>query len=228
MLRTARSHTPEGCLTLRFDPRRFPPKPAACYRASWQLPGPDLPRQAMTSLAPDHDIIDLRTGRTSLKTRWRLQNLVGLSLVRGTSRSSASRAARAPAAPRRPRREPLSASAWRTHWYAAPPGGCRGPWRYARSGDRIQHKTHRALAQLIRIFFGAGIRQKLTPGHPGLAWGSEPGLAGVAPAFILWPDHSQSYVDGPRSDVERPSAKRAGMPAWLASWARAARSGAPL
>jgi hypothetical protein len=49
-LRTARSHTPEGCLTLRFDPGRFPPKPAACYRASWQLPGPDPPRQATTSL----------------------------------------------------------------------------------------------------------------------------------------------------------------------------------
>jgi hypothetical protein len=51
MLRTARSHTPEGCLTLRFDPARFPAKPAACYRASWQLPGPDLPRQATTSLS---------------------------------------------------------------------------------------------------------------------------------------------------------------------------------
>ena len=25
---------PEGLLTLRFDPGRFPPKPAACYRAS--------------------------------------------------------------------------------------------------------------------------------------------------------------------------------------------------
>jgi hypothetical protein len=49
-LRTARSHTPEGCLTLRFNPGRFPPKPAACYRAPWQLPGPDLPRQATTSL----------------------------------------------------------------------------------------------------------------------------------------------------------------------------------
>jgi hypothetical protein len=51
MLRTARSHTPKGCLTLRFDPARFPAKPAAYYRASWQLPGPDLPRQATTSLS---------------------------------------------------------------------------------------------------------------------------------------------------------------------------------
>jgi hypothetical protein len=66
-LRTARSHTPNGCLTLRFDPRRFHPKPAACYRASWQLPGPDLPRQATTSLSLNHDvlIIDLQqSGRT--------------------------------------------------------------------------------------------------------------------------------------------------------------------
>jgi hypothetical protein len=62
MLRTARSHTPTGCLTLRFDPGRFPPKPAACYRASWQLPGPDPPRQATTSLSLNHDvlIIDLQ------------------------------------------------------------------------------------------------------------------------------------------------------------------------
>ena len=57
MLRTARSH-PEGCLTLRFDPRRFPPKSAACYRASWQLRGPDPPRLATTSLSLDHDLHD--------------------------------------------------------------------------------------------------------------------------------------------------------------------------
>src|SRR4051794_24241406 len=49
-LRTARSHTPKGCLTLRFDPRRFHPKPAACYRASWQQPGPDLPRTMSRAL----------------------------------------------------------------------------------------------------------------------------------------------------------------------------------
>ena len=67
MLRTARSHTPKGCLTLRFDPARFHAKPAACYRASWQLPGPDLPRQATTSLSLNHDglFIDLQqSGRT--------------------------------------------------------------------------------------------------------------------------------------------------------------------
>ena len=71
-LRTARSHTPNGCLTLRFDPGRFPPKPAACYRASWQLPGPDSHRQATTSLMLDHDLkrIDLQpSGRTPVARR---------------------------------------------------------------------------------------------------------------------------------------------------------------
>ena len=31
-------------------PARFQATPPACYRASWQLPGPDFHRQAMTSL----------------------------------------------------------------------------------------------------------------------------------------------------------------------------------
>ena len=31
------------------------PKPPACYRASWQLPGPDSHRQATTSFRPEHD-----------------------------------------------------------------------------------------------------------------------------------------------------------------------------
>ena len=39
-----------GCSTLGFDPARFQTKPPACYRASWQLPGPDSHRQATTSL----------------------------------------------------------------------------------------------------------------------------------------------------------------------------------
>ena len=38
-----------GPLTLRFDAGRFPPTPAACYRAPWRLPGPDSHRQATTS-----------------------------------------------------------------------------------------------------------------------------------------------------------------------------------
>src|SRR4249920_2776965 len=40
---------PEGLSTLRFDARRFPPTPAACYRAPWPLPGPDSHRLATTS-----------------------------------------------------------------------------------------------------------------------------------------------------------------------------------
>src|SRR5450755_2696762 len=39
-----------GLLTLGSDPARFPAEPPACYRASWQLPGPDSHRQATTSL----------------------------------------------------------------------------------------------------------------------------------------------------------------------------------
>jgi hypothetical protein len=31
------------------DPTRFQTDPPACYRASWQLPGPDSHRHAMTS-----------------------------------------------------------------------------------------------------------------------------------------------------------------------------------
>jgi hypothetical protein len=50
MLRTASSLPPEGLLTLGSDPARFPTGPPACYRASWQLPGPDFHRQATTSL----------------------------------------------------------------------------------------------------------------------------------------------------------------------------------
>jgi hypothetical protein len=32
-------------LTSRSDPARFQAEPRACYRASWQLPGPDFRRQ---------------------------------------------------------------------------------------------------------------------------------------------------------------------------------------
>jgi hypothetical protein len=51
-LRTARSLPLEGLLTLRFDAGRFPPTPAACYRAPWRLPGPDSHRLATTSFRP--------------------------------------------------------------------------------------------------------------------------------------------------------------------------------
>ena len=50
MLRTASSLPPKGLSTLGSDPARFQTKPPACYRASWQLPGPDFHRQATTSL----------------------------------------------------------------------------------------------------------------------------------------------------------------------------------
>jgi hypothetical protein len=50
MLRTARLLPPRWLLTLRFDAGRFPPTPAACYRASWQLPGRDLHPLAVASL----------------------------------------------------------------------------------------------------------------------------------------------------------------------------------
>ena len=41
-----------GLLTLGSGPARFQTEPPACYRASWQLPGPDSHRQATTSLRP--------------------------------------------------------------------------------------------------------------------------------------------------------------------------------
>jgi hypothetical protein len=50
MLRTASSLPLTGLLTLGFDQARFQTRPPACYRASWQLPGPDSHRQATTSL----------------------------------------------------------------------------------------------------------------------------------------------------------------------------------
>ena len=57
MLRTASSLPLTGLLTLGSDPARFQTEPPACYRASWQLPGPDFHRQATTSL---------RTARTTM------------------------------------------------------------------------------------------------------------------------------------------------------------------
>jgi len=41
--------SPKGLSTLGFDPTRFQTEPPVCYRASWQLPGPDSHRQATTS-----------------------------------------------------------------------------------------------------------------------------------------------------------------------------------
>jgi hypothetical protein len=61
-------------LTLRFDAGRFRPTPAACYQASWQLPGPDSHRQTTTNLSLDRDnyMLDLQqSGRTPLAVELR-------------------------------------------------------------------------------------------------------------------------------------------------------------
>ena len=49
MLRTVQSLPPKGLLTLGSDRAPFGTQPPACYRASWQSPGPDSHRQATTS-----------------------------------------------------------------------------------------------------------------------------------------------------------------------------------
>ncbi len=49
MLRTVQSLPLAGLSTLGFDPTRYRTEPPSCYRASWQLPGPDSHRQATTS-----------------------------------------------------------------------------------------------------------------------------------------------------------------------------------
>src|SRR5438067_8108258 len=61
MLRTASSLPLAGLLTLGSDAGRFPPAPPACYRASWQLPGPDFHRQATTSLRTRRNTTDYLT-----------------------------------------------------------------------------------------------------------------------------------------------------------------------
>src|SRR3954452_16488248 len=49
MLRTVQSLPLTGPSTRGFNPARFQTEPPVCYRASWQLPGPDFHRQATTS-----------------------------------------------------------------------------------------------------------------------------------------------------------------------------------
>src|SRR5215468_2938985 len=65
MLRTASSLPLAGLLTLGSGPARFQAEPPACYRASWQLPGPDFHRQATTSLRTRRNTMALRHGVTS-------------------------------------------------------------------------------------------------------------------------------------------------------------------
>src|SRR5437016_13946901 len=66
MLRTASSLPHAGLLTLGSGPARFQAGPPACYRASWQLPGPGFHRQATTSLRTRRNTTALRHGVTSL------------------------------------------------------------------------------------------------------------------------------------------------------------------
>ncbi len=66
MLRAGQLLPPKGLLTLRFSTGRFPPALAACYRASWQLPGPDLHRLADTGLRVNH--LNVTTSWSSLCT----------------------------------------------------------------------------------------------------------------------------------------------------------------
>src|SRR6516164_2987590 len=68
MLRTASSLPLTGLLTLGSALARFQAKPPACYRASWQLPGPDFHRQATTSLRTRRNTMALRHGVTSRST----------------------------------------------------------------------------------------------------------------------------------------------------------------
>jgi hypothetical protein len=66
MLRTAWSLPPTGLSTLGFDPAHYQTEPPACYRASWQLPGPDSQRLATTSTPrrSRHDIRNPLSFRT--------------------------------------------------------------------------------------------------------------------------------------------------------------------
>ncbi len=65
MLRTVRSLPLTGLSTLGFGTRRFPLMPPACYRASWQLPGPDFHRpRPLTS----HEVIINTIAATTTKT----------------------------------------------------------------------------------------------------------------------------------------------------------------
>jgi hypothetical protein len=73
-LGNAQSLPLEGHLTLGFDAGRFPPTPPACYRASWQLPGPDSHRQATTSLSTaDHlsTVTSCLLGARKREAKWR-------------------------------------------------------------------------------------------------------------------------------------------------------------
>lgn len=75
MLRTVRLLPLTGLSTLGFDTRRFPLMPPACYRASWQLPGPDSHRQATTSLRLTINHLTRSTSRL-LDAQWQKMKMV--------------------------------------------------------------------------------------------------------------------------------------------------------
>ena len=81
MLRAGQLLPPKGLLTLRFSTGRFPPALAACYRASWQLPGPDFHRLADTSLRVDH--LNVTTSWSSLCTHAAGHTKLRLVLTQG-------------------------------------------------------------------------------------------------------------------------------------------------
>ena len=79
MLRAGQSLPPKGLSTLRFDAGRFPPTPAVCYRASWQLPGPDSHRLADTSLRVDY--LNATTSKGDITSRTHAAGHTKLPLV---------------------------------------------------------------------------------------------------------------------------------------------------
>ena len=78
MLRAGQLLPPKGLSTLRFSTGRFPPTLAACYRASWQLPGPDFHRLADTSLRVNH--LNVTTSWSSLCTHAAGHTKLGLEV----------------------------------------------------------------------------------------------------------------------------------------------------
>ena len=63
--------SPKGLSTLGSALARFQTGTPACYRAPWQLPGPDFHRQATTSFRSGHDrwtITSMLSGRTGCST----------------------------------------------------------------------------------------------------------------------------------------------------------------
>src|SRR4051812_25997321 len=78
MLRTAQSLPLQGLLTLGFDAGRFPPTPPACYRASWQLPGPDSHRQATTSFTTTDHLFTMTSHLLVARKIWANVNIVQL------------------------------------------------------------------------------------------------------------------------------------------------------